>query len=522
MKFSILGVDIPEMIGRKKLLQNVSNELDNENPIHISLIGQKYSGKTVFLYALSKHLRAGNNRFNFCVYLDLHHNLPASDADFLQLITTEILKEVITIDPEYSELLDITNEQKITQLLDFFECLEQEKKTFVLILDGIDDTLKSGSITRNLWDNLRALAKLSSIRIITGSRGSLRELCMSPQSRTSDFWNIFKPSATILGIYSDQDIDDCVKAMKEDNKILDKSAITEVINWTGKHPLLVSLLLKSIIESDLGKTTISNVHVNSIASDLCLAKFSDHIESLWDDCSLEEKILFNEHILNCDTQLVDGNKKTAHKLVSRGFVNLDNGKIKCSSRFIQKVASEKSPIMTNIYLAFGNLESYSKNMMSLLDLRLSLLKFNNTDLHDRLVHIIKDTSKPSICLTQFRGLCDYLIDEINQIEFPARQIPTAYSQHWLSEFTRKGSIGQPPLTGAVPTERSGQMRLLKNVAESRFLKKFSESTIRGIETIYNIANFGQHLGNAVVTRDFVVPFALIAIEVSNQFILESK
>jgi hypothetical protein len=45
-------------------------------------------------------------------------------------------------------------------------------------------------LTRILWDQLRSLGQKASLRLVTGSRCPLRELCKTEESRTSDFWEI--------------------------------------------------------------------------------------------------------------------------------------------------------------------------------------------------------------------------------------------------------------------------------------------------------------------------------------------
>ena len=68
---------------------------------------------------------------------------------------------------------------------------ENEGTRLLVVLDGFDYALAGTGLTRNLWDRLRALAQRTSLRLVTGSRRPLRELCRTEETRTSDFWEIF-------------------------------------------------------------------------------------------------------------------------------------------------------------------------------------------------------------------------------------------------------------------------------------------------------------------------------------------
>jgi hypothetical protein len=56
-----------------------------------------------------------------------------------------------------------------------------------------------------LWDQLRELALKSSLRLVTSSRLTLRELIRQPDAQTSDFWNIFDPTPVRVGCFDQED-----------------------------------------------------------------------------------------------------------------------------------------------------------------------------------------------------------------------------------------------------------------------------------------------------------------------------
>jgi hypothetical protein len=90
-----------------------------------------------------------------------------------------------------AEYIDV-GDAGLHELLDLvFQELEQQKARLLVILDGFDHVLAGTGLTRNLWDQLRALGQRASLTLVTGSRRPLRELCKTEESRTSDFWEIF-------------------------------------------------------------------------------------------------------------------------------------------------------------------------------------------------------------------------------------------------------------------------------------------------------------------------------------------
>ena len=51
-------------------------------------------------------------------------------------------------------------------------------------------------------------AKHASLRLVTGSRKRLRELCKTEDSRTSDFWEIFYDTPLMVGCLEEEDWED--------------------------------------------------------------------------------------------------------------------------------------------------------------------------------------------------------------------------------------------------------------------------------------------------------------------------
>jgi hypothetical protein len=71
---------------------------DQPSPSQLSIVGPRYSGKSVFLGGLAAHSRA--NAFNYAatVAWDLGHLAPASDAEFIALLSRKLGGELRAVD----------------------------------------------------------------------------------------------------------------------------------------------------------------------------------------------------------------------------------------------------------------------------------------------------------------------------------------------------------------------------------------------------------------------------------------
>jgi hypothetical protein len=67
---------------------------------------------------------------------------------------------------------------------------------------------KPGDSNRHPWRNLRIAAGRSSVRLVTGGRRPLRDLCHDEESRASDFWEIFYDAPIEVGAFEEADWDD--------------------------------------------------------------------------------------------------------------------------------------------------------------------------------------------------------------------------------------------------------------------------------------------------------------------------
>jgi Cdc6-like AAA superfamily ATPase len=175
----------PACRGREKQVRTLLQQLTKPTPDHIAVIGPKYIGKTVLLQHVAARLRAESNHYITTVHWDLRHEPGLTGANFRTRLAEEVARVLVPLRP------DLEEEPNYQWLSVVLSILDDEGKRLLVVLDGLDRVLVAPGITRNLWDNLRALAQKRSLPLVTGSRRRLREICAGEDSRTSDFWEIF-------------------------------------------------------------------------------------------------------------------------------------------------------------------------------------------------------------------------------------------------------------------------------------------------------------------------------------------
>ena len=190
--YQVFGASTPPMLGRASLVDRINqHHLLKPSPDHVSVVGPAHYGKSVLLRHLADTHRTGSSHYLTAAYIDLRHGTPESDGAFMRRFASEVKEALHSARPDLSELLDLDDEA-IHELLKLVLAeLEDESGRILVVLDGFDYVLAGTGLTRNLWDQLRSLAQQTSLRLVTGSRRPLRELCKTEESRTSDFWEIF-------------------------------------------------------------------------------------------------------------------------------------------------------------------------------------------------------------------------------------------------------------------------------------------------------------------------------------------
>jgi type II secretory pathway predicted ATPase ExeA len=203
------------MLGRVAILQKMTAALTKTTPDHLQVVGPRFAGKTVLLHELATRLRQTGSPYTAVVVWDLGHQTPGTDALFMQRLARELSAALRTSHPDYAEHLRSNQANPYQDIAEVLHALKDEGAKVLAIMDGFDKPLSNGQLTRNLWDQLRELALSSSLRIVTASRRTLRDLIRHPDAQTSDFWNIFDPTPVRVGCFDENDLTSVLATMPD-------------------------------------------------------------------------------------------------------------------------------------------------------------------------------------------------------------------------------------------------------------------------------------------------------------------
>ena len=280
--YQVLGATPPPMLERAALVERVNRHLLKPSPEHVSVVGPAHYGKSVLLQHLADAHRSGSRHYLTTVHVDLRHAEITSDEDFKRRLAEALKAALDQKRPEHAEHLDPRDENIHEMLGLIFDDLAPER--VLVVLDGFDHVLAGADLTRNLWDQLRALAQKPSLRLLAGSRRPLREVCLTEESRTSDFWEIFAQSPIRVTALDEDDLHAFMQPLLDAGCALDGSARKEIANWTGGVPLLVCALLARLWDGRSARLSKPDV---AKAAEAVLDEQGDLLAALWDDCNVQ-------------------------------------------------------------------------------------------------------------------------------------------------------------------------------------------------------------------------------------------
>ena len=230
--YQVLGPSVPSMLGRAAVVQRLDRHLLKPSPDHVSIVGPAHYGKSVLLQHVAGIYRTKSS-YVMAAYIDLRRRTPASDREFRQRFAKEVRAALAVVRAEIAGWIE-NDDSKFQEVLDVvLDELAQNNERMLVVFDGFDYALAGTGLTRNLWDQLRELAQKTSLRLVTGSRRPLRELCRTEDSRTSDFWEIFYDTPIRVTALDDGDADAFLQPLRDEGCEFDESARKEVSNWTG-------------------------------------------------------------------------------------------------------------------------------------------------------------------------------------------------------------------------------------------------------------------------------------------------
>ena len=502
--YQVMGASVPKMLGRRRLVEQLERHLFKPSPDHVQVVGPTLFGKSVFLSGLVEPLRAGGTHYAAAAYVDFRHAPPSTDSAFRRTLAEVVKAALSKATPDIAEYIE-PGDEKVHEVLDWaFQELEQKTTRLLVVLDGFDHVLAGVGITRNLWDQLRSLAQRSSLRLVTGSRQPLRELCKTEDSRTSDFWEIFNPTPVVVPPFSEDDWDDILAPLTSNGVAVDGAARKELANWSGGVPVLAAELLVRLGNLARDGQTIGKAGIDGIAAEL-LSQPPAHLQQLWEDCGLELRSDIAA-LANKESEgvlLSDLSTQRQRALEGRGYGAASGNRMRSACRLMARYATQQGPAAADLKRLFGSEAEYIANVEGLLDLRVGHLASRGADqqLITYLKHSIRDVeTAPELSLVAIRSLVQRALQLIW-----ARELGTSKTlpDDWITEWQHGGAAPRWLQDGRkrVPSGDGEQMYALDLLTGKKLGHNFIErkaqaltkSTFLLLDSLQSIGDFGQHL-----------------------------
>ncbi len=364
-RFPGLGTAVVPMLGRVAYMQKMMGALTKSVPDHLQVIGPKFAGKTVILHELAIQLRQPHSPYTAVLVWDLGHQTPSTEALLMKGLARELAAALKTSHPDYAEHLRSTQDNPYQEIAEVLDALVSEGAKVLAIMDGFDKPASNSNLTRNLWDQLLDLCRKPSLRMVTASRQSLYDLLRSPESKTSDFWDIFVKIR--LDCFDESDLTAVLKKMPE--WVLTAGAQTELWNASNGFPVFVLEVLDAVCkESKSGAVSPETVRA---ACDSALTALWDKLDALWNDCPatcrhLMRRVLEEGSVAKAGIPIADW-----EKLTERGFVQAAQNKLQRPNRLLHRYLEEQPDEASALGHLFGAVGPYQKNLRGVFERRIS-------------------------------------------------------------------------------------------------------------------------------------------------------
>ena len=513
--YQVLGPSVPRMLGRETLLRRIDGHLSKTSPDHVSVVGPAHCGKSVLLQHVADTYREGSGHYLTTVHVDLRHADITSDGDFRRRLADHLRTALRPHRPGVAEYIDL-EDNSIHELLGLvFDDLAAEAARVLVVFDGFDHVLARADLTRTLWDQLRTLAQTPSLRLVAGSRLPLREVCRTDESRTSDFWEIFNPTPIRVGALDGDDLRAFMQPLLDTGSTIDQSARKEIADWTGGAPLLVSALLRRLLDLGAQSTRISKPDIDR-AAEAMLRDQPDLFGALWDDCDIKLRADLAT-LADADIPRADLSDRRLRAIEDRGFGSVTGKRLRSTCRLMQRYARTQAPAIADLKRLLGSASGFETHIRSVLEMRLQQVAVPQTDTHllDFVTRAVSDLDRnPELAVNGVRGIATRALALIWEAELPPdRTLPS----DWIDEWKHAGERLRDD-SGKLPRSYGAQCNVLRLATgtdrvqrKSRYVTK---TTYLLIDHLQSVGDFGQHRSDfpeAHVTVGFAASIVLAAI-----------
>ncbi|MBU5637506.1 ATP-binding protein [Geomonas sp. Red69] len=513
-RFPILGAFAPPMLGREAIFQRLVAALTKPSPDHLQVVGPRYAGKTVILNELARHLRSAGTPYTAVLLWDLGHETPNSDQFFMQSLATELSSALTAHHLDYANHLRDSHGYSYQEIAEVLDALKDDGGKVLAIMDGFDKPLSNGQLTRNLWDQLRALALKPSLTLVTASRRTLRELIRNPDSQTSDFWNIFEPSPVRVGCFDENDLTVVLRQLP-DLKFA-AGAQAELWNASNGFPVMVLEILNSLL--DIGETSEINQELMLKACDHCFPSVRDKIDSLWTDCSpssqdlfrrvLEERALIRTGIANADVDAV----------IERGFLHSTGNKLQRPNRLVEKYLEEQPNEGCALVRLFGASDVYQRHFRGVLERRMQQILNMDPTLRRFLERGVEDLPEhPHVFLSNVHGILEQGLSLVWKAEcWDPDCIKPRIPPEWFSIWRFNGERGFEGWQARFP-EGGQRLHLLDLMTGTQRIDRLARFVSKNTYVLANAVQGFRDFGVHPKTTEIDVSTAYAALHLCIEF-----
>lgn len=493
-RFPILGTTVSPMLGRAAILQKMTGALTKAIPDHLQVVGPRFVGKTVLLHELAARLRQAGSIYSAVLMWDLGHQTPGTDALFMQHLARELSAALTVSHPDYAEHLRTSQDNHYQDIAEVLNALKDEGSKVLAIMDGFDKSLSNGKLTRNLWDQLRELALKPSLRLVTASRRTLRDLIRHPDAQTSDFWNIFDPTPVRVGCFDENDLAAVLATIPE--QPLAAGAQTELWNASNGFPVLVLGVLNAVCETGIAGA-VSHEAMKA-GCDRAYPSLRDKLDALWIDCTpschdLMRRVLNEGSVARAGIAAAD-----AETLIERGFVHAVANKLQRPSRLVGRYLEDQPHEGNALIRLFGTPDAYQTNLKGVLERRIGQINGIDSTLKRYLelgAELLPE--HPSIFLGNIRGIVDQAFDLIWKSEISGKRIPSDWMAIW--KYNDERGVDKWETTFPQGIHRVRLLNLMTGTDKSASCAKHvTKGTYVLMNAVHAFGDFGQHQEGAPI------------------------
>jgi hypothetical protein len=462
--------------------------------------------------ALAERAREEESPYEFVLYWHLGHDAPGSDDDFVSGLCNLLRDQLAASSADYTEHRAYLGDHTFGVLREVTDLLDSEGKAILMLWDGFDKPLGQGRLSGHLWDQMRTIFYGKRHKIVTATRGPLRELIRSQEAITSPFWNIFDMNPVRVEVF---DEDDCEAILSELSGIkFQQGAKTELMNWSsGFPPLFLEVLNQVVVETPSG--SVDNKDINRVVG-RATERLAGVISSLWEDCTAGAQDVYFHLVERGDLLLSEVGKDEQRCLTEKGFARQSGNKLIRSCRMLQEYIQSRKPDAGSMVRLFGTREDYRSNIRSLLERRLAQISQFDDRLRRLVARAIGDIPDyPEDCLNNLTSIEERALDLIWQREFGQdKVIPQEILDYWdrVDSTVRPVEYLREQTEKVVPGDRGLQCGILQLLTGSRRdfdsrAKYVTKNTYVLINAIHSFRNRSQHSAG----QEMHVGVAVVAI-----------